>query len=159
MFEGYDFVLDTLGPGSVINQRAFFLKDQMYVNMRAKSEVKLMFYSLAKLKEHITKYANAGNFATRVLIAQNKYIKGTKGGDKYPVDYIYPTPHGGEEELERLARIRRLKSVVMRIVLQIRERKQRPNLFEVMKVYKKKLREHESYAYGNMDVREIKRQF
>ena len=101
----------------------------MYVTMKAKSEVKLMFYSLVKLKEHIAKHSNIGNFATRVLIAQNKYIKGTKGGDKYPLDYMYSSQNGDQEENERLARIRRLKSVIMRIVLQIRERKQRPNLF------------------------------
>ena len=62
--------MDTLGPGTVINQRSVFLKDAYYVVMFAKTEVKLMFYQLSKMKEHIKeKYAEVGNFATRVLIA------------------------------------------------------------------------------------------
>lgn len=60
----------------------------MYVNMRAKTEVKLMFYTHKKLTDHINKYSKHESFATRVLIAQNRYIKGTKGGDKIPIDYI-----------------------------------------------------------------------
>ena len=41
----------------------------MYVNMRAKTEVKTMFYSHKKLTEHINKYNKHDSFATRVLIA------------------------------------------------------------------------------------------
>jgi len=44
-FEGNEFILDTLQAGSIINQKAFFLKDVMYVNMRAKTQVKLLKYS------------------------------------------------------------------------------------------------------------------
>ena len=32
-FEDNQFLLDKLGPGSVINYRAVFLNDEMYVNM------------------------------------------------------------------------------------------------------------------------------
>ena len=46
-----------------------------------------------------------------------------------------------------------MKNVVMRIVINIRERKQRPKLFEVMKVYRKKLYE------SNGAVHDIKTQF
>ena len=46
-----------------------------------------------------------------------------------------------------------MKNVVMRIVINIRERKQRPKLFEVMKVYRKKLYE------SNGSVVDIKTQF
>ena len=68
-FEGNEFVFDTLEAGTVINYRAFFLKDVMYVNMRAKTEVKLLFYTSKKLNEHLQKYNEVQEFATRVLIA------------------------------------------------------------------------------------------
>ena len=41
-FEGNEFRMDTLGPGSVINYRSVFLRDQMYVEMRAITEVKVL---------------------------------------------------------------------------------------------------------------------
>ena len=33
-FENNEFVLETLYPGSVVNHRAFFMSDQMYLNIR-----------------------------------------------------------------------------------------------------------------------------
>jgi CRP-like cAMP-binding protein len=44
-FEGNNFVIDTLGPGSIINHRALFLQDYMTVNMMAQTDAKLMFLS------------------------------------------------------------------------------------------------------------------
>ena len=41
-FEGNEFRMDTLGPGSVINYRSVFLRDHMYVEMRAITEVKVL---------------------------------------------------------------------------------------------------------------------
>ena len=41
-FEGNEFRMDTLGPGSVINYRSVFLRDNMYVEMRAITEVKVL---------------------------------------------------------------------------------------------------------------------
>ena len=41
-FEANEFIIDKLGPGSAINYRAVFLKDQMYVNMTAATEVKIL---------------------------------------------------------------------------------------------------------------------
>ena len=41
-FEGNEFRIDTLGPGSVINYRSVFLRDQMYVEIRAITEVKVL---------------------------------------------------------------------------------------------------------------------
>ena len=33
-FEGNEFVIERLGPGAVINQKAFFVGDKMQVSMR-----------------------------------------------------------------------------------------------------------------------------
>ena len=48
-FEGNLFRMDTLGPGTVINYRSVFLKDQMYVEMRAITEVKVLELTLETL--------------------------------------------------------------------------------------------------------------
>ena len=76
-----------------------------------------------------------------VLIAQNRFIKGTKGNDKFPVDYQKQFSDEQSQEKARQERVLQLKNVVMRIVIAIRERKNRPKLTEVMKVYKKKIAE------------------
>ena len=104
-FENNEFLLDKLGPGSAINYRAVFLKDQMYVNFEAASEVKILYLPYQKLMDMVNKHGSANanvkgtgdsrtkelfsqrvtNFSTRVLIASNRYLKGERS---YPVDYI-----------------------------------------------------------------------
>ena len=48
-FDGNLFRIDTLGPGTIINYRSVFLRDQMYVEMRAITEVKMLDLSLETL--------------------------------------------------------------------------------------------------------------
>ena len=55
-FEMNEFVIDRLGPGSVINYRAFFLLDQMYVNLKALTEVKILALPLKTLLGLVQKY-------------------------------------------------------------------------------------------------------
>ena len=50
-FEGNEFRMDTLGPGSVINYRSVFLRDHMYVEFRAITEVKVQKLKLDTLLE------------------------------------------------------------------------------------------------------------
>ena len=38
-FEGNEFVLEKLGQGSILNHRAFFMEDLMYVNVRCATPV------------------------------------------------------------------------------------------------------------------------
>lgn len=45
------FVIDKLGPGSAINYRALFLKDQMYVNIKAVDDVKILVLDLKTLMD------------------------------------------------------------------------------------------------------------
>ena len=58
-FEMNDFTIDKLGPGSVINYRAVFLKDQMYVNMTAMTEVKILSLPLDTLMELVAKHGQS----------------------------------------------------------------------------------------------------
>ena len=46
MFEGNKFVIDTLYPGAAINYRAILLRDHMYVNMKATTEVHMLSITL-----------------------------------------------------------------------------------------------------------------
>lgn len=55
-FEGNHFVLDKLGPGTAINYRSFFIKDQMYVDMKALTEVKILKLPLTVLMELVNKH-------------------------------------------------------------------------------------------------------
>ena len=48
-FEGNEFRMDTLGPGTVINYRSVFLRDHMFVEMRAVTEVKVLYLKLDTL--------------------------------------------------------------------------------------------------------------
>ena len=156
-FEGNQFVLDKLGPGSIINYRAVFLKDQMFVNMKALTEVKVLVMSLDTLIGLVTKHSEPQkkdlsekaviahrermqSFATRVLIAQNRLLKAEK---TYPVDYLRKDLKDDEDQAYQDAIYRRnlLKNVVMRIVVEIWERKKRPKLGDVMKVYRSKKHE------------------
>ena len=48
-FENNEFIIDKMGPGSVINSRAVFLRDQMYVNVTALTDVKILIMDLNDL--------------------------------------------------------------------------------------------------------------
>lgn len=48
-FDGNEFRIDTLGPGTVINYRSVFLRESMYVEMRAITEVKMLDLPLETL--------------------------------------------------------------------------------------------------------------
>ena len=58
-FEMNDFTIDRLGPGSVINYRAVFLKDQMYVNMTALTDVKILSLPLETLMDLVSKHGQS----------------------------------------------------------------------------------------------------
>jgi len=79
-------------------------------------------------------------FTTRVLIAQNRYLKGERS---FPVDYIRMDLKIKNTVAEQAALFRKnlLKNVVMRLVVEGRERKKRPKLGEVLSVYRRKKHE------------------
>ena len=60
-FEGNKFVLDILGPGSVINYRACFLKDQMYVDITAMTDMKILTLDLETLMNLVNKHGETSN--------------------------------------------------------------------------------------------------
>lgn len=87
-FEQNEFALERLYPGSVINQRAFFMQDNMYVNIKVSREAKILELSQDKFQEIRDRYDNQG-FSTRILAFQNKILKKEQ---KFPLDYIMKIP-------------------------------------------------------------------
>ena len=86
-FEGNEFIIDYLHPGSCINARAFLMEDTMSVNIRVKETCRTMemhketFFDIMKTHEE---------FGKPIMIYQNKLLKKKK---KYPCDYINITPN------------------------------------------------------------------
>jgi succinate dehydrogenase/fumarate reductase flavoprotein subunit len=73
-FEQNDFRLEALYPGSIINQRAFFMQDIMYVNIKVQREAKILELTQEKFQEIRDRYEKIG-FSTKVLSYQNKILK------------------------------------------------------------------------------------
>ena len=48
-----------LGPGSIINYRSVFLKDQMYVDLNAITDVKILTLDLETLMQLVNKHGEA----------------------------------------------------------------------------------------------------
>lgn len=55
-FENNKFVIDRLGPGSAINYRSIFLKDQMYLSLVATTDVKMLVLPIDTLMGLVAKY-------------------------------------------------------------------------------------------------------
>ena len=107
----------------------------MYVDVRCAKDVKILELSQEKMQEIRQKYDKQG-FSTKVLAFQNRILKQEK---KFPLDYIMQVPKAIERvDEEQAKRENVLKNVVMRIVIDIRERKKRPKLSDFLKVYKEK---------------------
>lgn len=82
--EGHEFILEKLHRGSVINFRAFFMQDTMYVNIRCQRYTKLLVLDQAKMNEIQNKYEGV-SFSNKILSYQNKILKKEQ---KFPLDYI-----------------------------------------------------------------------
>lgn len=133
-FENNEFILEQLHKGSAINQRAFFMQDQMYVNIRCSTDVKLLILTHQKMKELIQKYED-NPFGRDMLIYQNKILKQER---KYPCDYVVRMPKNITFSDAQASRVNALKNVVMRIIIEIRDYKKRPKLADFIAVYREK---------------------
>lgn len=87
-FENNEFVVEQLHKGSAINHRAFFMQDQMYVNLRCQTDAKILYLSHEEMKKLIQKYEEKP-FGRDILIYQNKILKQER---KFPCDYVMRLP-------------------------------------------------------------------
>lgn len=86
-FEGNEFVIENLHPGSCINCRAFLMEDTMSVNIRVKVTCRLMEMQ----KETFTDIMRTHDeFGKQIMLLMNKLLMKS---NKYPCDYIDITPH------------------------------------------------------------------
>ena len=95
-----------------------------------------------KMKELIQKY-NDKAFGRDLLIYQNKILKLER---KYPCDYVarypkYLRPNPPSDAANN--RNNALKNVIMRIIINIRDRRKRPKLSDFIAVYREKKNEKE----------------
>ena len=84
------------------------------------------------------------DFSTKVKLAYNRYLKAERS---YPLDYLMKFPNKGtyeEEDIDRIQRKNLLKNVTLRIINDIRERKKRPSLKDL--VYQYELRKDQPNA-------------
>lgn len=45
-FEGNKFIIENLGPGTIINYRTFFIEDRVHVNFQCATNVNLLYLDL-----------------------------------------------------------------------------------------------------------------
>ena len=134
-FENEEFVLERLFPGSAVNHRAYFMQDLMYVNVRCTTQAKLLELTYQTMKEVQERHIHK-KFSNEILFYQNRILKQER---KFPLDYIMQIPKTVGWAPDDMARRElSLKNVVMRIIIEIRERKKRPKLSDFLAVYKTK---------------------
>jgi hypothetical protein len=130
-------VIEKLFRGSAINTRAFFMQDYMYVDVRCKNDVKILELPQDEMQRILRdQEGEHAAFAQKVLMYQNKILKQEQ---KFPLDYIMQIPKQLENLNEdQISRENALKNVVMRIIIEIRERKKRPKLSDFLNFYRDK---------------------
>ena len=129
-FEGNEFVIEKLQRGSVLNYRAFFIQDCMYVNVRCVTEAKLLSLQQDNMRQLIQKYEKQ-RVGKALLIYQNKILKQEK---RFPLDCV-PSLHKLDKNSEETGEQKRrnsLKNVIMRIIIEIREQKEKPKLADLI---------------------------
>jgi len=80
-FEGHEFIIDYLYPGSVINLRSFFLEDLVAVDFICTKNTKILEFDKdivdILIGEHV-------QFERKFMLIQNSILKKNK---TYPLDY------------------------------------------------------------------------
>lgn len=135
-FEGSEFVLERLYPGSIFNFRTFFMDDLTYVNARCRDQVTLLEVSKETIEDLMSKHSD---FCRKMLSYQNKILKFSK---IYPLDYLVNVPKEYQKEKiyseEALKRDNSFKNAIMRRVIEIREEKKKPKLSDLLKMFEGK---------------------
>mmetsp|Transcript_28995 Transcript_28995/g.43757 ORF Transcript_28995/g.43757 Transcript_28995/m.43757 type:complete len:223 (+) Transcript_28995:1778-2446(+) len=135
-FEGSEFIIDYLYPGSVINLRSFFLEDKVAADFICHKNCKVLAFDKSIVHDLVTEHVA---FERQFMLVQNTILKKKV---KYPLDYeiVYPViriPRGtSQTEFEKYMRARnKVKNVVFNIILEVRAYKQKPKLREVLEIY------------------------
>lgn len=135
-FEGSEFVLERLYPGSLYNFRTFFMEDMMYVNARCQTNVALLEISKGTIERIMNSH---DDFKRKMLSYQNQILKFEK---TYPLDYLVAVPKEFQKDKiyseQALKRDNAFKNAIMRRVIEIRVEKQKPKLSDLLKMFEGK---------------------
>ena len=135
-FEGNEFIIERLYEGSVINYRTFLMEDIMCVNIRAIENVNM----LELTQDVFTRMQDDfEGFKKKIMLFQNTMLKKSV---RYPLDYIVEMPDlrrhrniSKEENVKILYRRNKLKNVVFRRIVEVRDDKKKPKLSEIIEKY------------------------
>jgi hypothetical protein len=134
-------VIERLGPGAVINQKAFFVDDKMEVNMRTGMNTDMYELDRDTLDDIRLEYPD---FSKKLQIEENNFLKAHK---QYPLDYTQPAwveevpndhplyNYNKEKklyEVERMQRENILKNIVFRKIISIRFEKSKPKINDII---------------------------
>ncbi|CDW81634.1 UNKNOWN [Stylonychia lemnae] len=137
-FEGKKFVLERLFKGSVINYRNLFLDDEP---MQVYAECLTLCYILEIEEDNLVSIVNQDQKTQkRLLTYQNELLKTNL---VYALDYVVIIPASIMDKhykpknlsLESFRRMTRMKNVVMRRIIEIREQKAKPKLQDLLSHY------------------------
>lgn len=135
-FEGAEFVLERLYPGSIYNFRTFFMEDLMTVNARCQTNVTLFELNKGTIEGIMNKHED---FKRKMLSYQNQILK---FGRAYPLDYLVSVPKEFQGDKiyseEALKRDNAFKNAIMRRVLEIRLEKLKPKFSDLLKMFEGK---------------------
>ena len=104
--------MEYLQPGSIINHRAFFLEDLMYVDIKCNTHVTLLKISRETVDEVKNEHASFNYYLSKY---QHKILKSNKS---FYIDYIKSLTR--REEDERFQRNNILKNIVFQRIVEIR---------------------------------------
>jgi signal-transduction protein with cAMP-binding, CBS, and nucleotidyltransferase domain len=127
-FEGNQFDIDFLNPGSVLGQRAIFTEDNMVVNIRA---VQPSYLCMIHEDEFTKIQESFPVFDKYLKFYQNRMYMDEK---IYPLDYIIHVHHGKE----KIKRRNILKNIVALMIQDVRALKRKPKLKDVLKAFEGK---------------------
>lgn len=129
--EGHEFVIERLGPKSVINPNNIFVEDFMYCNIRCSTPCRLLELNEKKFWD---KAADHHRFEKKLKKFSNKMLQ---RGDKVPLDYILWTGKN-QREADKQRRRMVLKNCVYRIIVEKRIHKGKPKLHELLRLFEEK---------------------
>lgn len=141
-FEGRKFILERLFRGSVINYRNLFLDDEP---VQVYAECLTPSYILEIEETNLVSIVNQNHQVQKKLLTyQNELLKTNL---VYALDYVVIIPRDLMEKyykpknltLETFKRMTRMKNVVMRRVLEIRQEKAKPKLTDLINEYMGKI--------------------
>lgn len=141
-FEGNEFVLERLTPGTILNYRNVFTDDQMQASVRSLVGGRGTSIQLLETKSLRALMIEFPDFGKRFQMYENQLLKKNQ---ETPLDYILPVrtmeeiKKAQKPQLQKLKAQRRknlLKNIVFNRIMEIRILKSKPKLGDILKVFK-----------------------